>query len=83
MANDRKAPNYMQLLRAHWRIFDEFKRGTCWVAYTWHTGIDDPGRVAPNDPFCSRDDDRVGFEPQNSLSLMLNHYLDFIKNREK
>ena len=56
--------------------FDEFKRGTCWVAYTWHTGIDDPGRVAPNDPFCSRDDDRVGFEPQNSLSLMLNHYFE-------
>ena len=56
--------------------FDEFKRGTCWVAYTWHTGIDDPGRVEPNDPFCSRDGDRVGFEPQNSLSLMLNHYFE-------
>nr|WP_232369035.1 TonB-dependent receptor [Alteromonas sp. BL110] len=59
--------------------FDEFKRGTCWVAYTWHTGIDDPGRVEPNDPFCSRDGDRVGFEPQNSLSLMLNHYFEIGK----
>lgn len=56
--------------------FDEFKRGTCWVAYTWHTGIDDPGRVNPSDPFCARDGDRVGFEPQNSLSLMLNHYFE-------
>lgn len=54
--------------------FDEFKQGTCWVAYTWHTGIDDPGRVNPGDPFCARDGDRVGFEPQNSLSLMLNHH---------
>ncbi|CAB9494280.1 TonB-dependent receptor [Alteromonas macleodii] len=56
--------------------FDEFERGTCWVAYTWHTGIDDPGRANPSDPFCARDGDRVGFEPQNSLSLMLNHYFE-------
>ena len=56
--------------------FDEFKRGTCWVAYTWHTGIDDPGRANPSAPFCARDGDRVGFEPQNSLSLMLNHYFE-------
>lgn len=53
--------------------FDSFKRGTCWVAYTWHTGIDDPGRATPRDPFCARDGDRVGFEPQNSAAITLNH----------
>ena len=54
--------------------FDTFKQGTCWVAYSWHTGIDDPGRASPADPYCARDGDRVGFEPQNSLSIMLNHH---------
>ena len=49
--------------------FDEFEQGTCWVAYTWHTGIDDPGRQSANDPYCSRAGDRVGFEPQSTLSL--------------
>ncbi|WP_334014995.1 TonB-dependent receptor [Alteromonas sp. S167] len=56
--------------------FDEFEQGTCWVAYTWHTGIDDPGRANPTDPFCSRDGDRVGFEPQNTLAIMLNQHFD-------
>ncbi|WP_421134436.1 TonB-dependent receptor [Alteromonas sp. A079] len=54
--------------------FNKFKQGTCWVAYTWHTGIDDPGRASPSDPFCARDGDRVGFEPQNSAAVMLTHY---------
>jgi len=54
--------------------FDTFKQGTCWVAYSWHTGIDDPGRASPTDPYCARDGDRVGFEPQNSFSVMLNHH---------
>lgn len=54
--------------------FDTFKQGTCWVAYSWHTGIDDPGRASPSDPYCARDGDRVGFEPQNSFSVLLNHH---------
>lgn len=54
--------------------FDEFDKGTCWVAYTWHTGIDDPGRQQPSDPFCSRGGDRVGFEPENTLAVMVNHH---------
>lgn len=56
--------------------FDEFKNGTCWVAYSWHTGIDDPGRQAPSDPYCSRAGDRIGFEPQTRYSLGLEHYAD-------
>ncbi|NDV90676.1 TonB-dependent receptor [Alteromonas sp. 345S023] len=53
--------------------FDSFKQGTCWVAYTWHTGNDDPGRASEQDPFCARDGDRVGFEPQNSAAITVNH----------
>lgn len=49
--------------------FDTFEQGTCWVAYTWHTGIDDPGRSQPDAPFCSRAGDRVGFEPQTTASV--------------
>ena len=57
--------------------FDEFDKGTCWVAYTWHTGIDDPGRQQPSDPFCSRGGDRVGFEPENTLAVVVNHHFSF------
>ncbi|MCP4232013.1 MAG: TonB-dependent receptor [Aestuariibacter sp.] len=56
--------------------FDEFDNGSCWVAYTWHTGIDDPGRQQPSDPFCSRAGDRVGFEPQTRYTLGVEHYAD-------
>ena len=34
--------------------FEEFDRGNCWISYTFHTGIDDPGRANPQDPFCNR-----------------------------
>lgn len=54
--------------------FKTFKKGTCWVAYTWHTEDDDPGRATPEDPFCARDGDRVGFEPQNSAALTVTQY---------
>lgn len=57
--------------------FDEFEKGTCWVAYTWHTEIDDPGRQSPSTPFCSRKGDRVGFEPENTLAIMLNHHFSY------
>ena len=56
--------------------FDEFDNGTCWVAYTWHTGIDDPGRQNVEDPYCSRAGDRVGFEPETRYTLGLEHYID-------
>ncbi|TPV60866.1 TonB-dependent receptor [Aestuariibacter sp. GS-14] len=56
--------------------FDEFENGTCWVAYSWHTGIDDPGRLHPTDPYCSRAGDRVGFEPQTRYTLGVEQYAD-------
>ncbi|GGF54924.1 TonB-dependent receptor [Alteromonas lipolytica] len=58
--------------------FDSFANGTCWVAYSWHTGIDDPGRQNPADPFCSRAGDRIGFEPENRYTLGLEHYVDVL-----
>lgn len=54
--------------------FKSFQQGTCWVAYSWHTGVDDPGRASPDTPYCARDNDRVGFEPQNSVSVMLSQF---------
>jgi outer membrane receptor protein involved in Fe transport len=45
--------------------YKTFKGGNCWVAYTWHTGIDDPGRQNADDQFCDRSGDRPGGEPQN------------------
>lgn len=45
--------------------FKTFKGGNCWNAYTWHTGIDDPGRANATDSFCDRSGDRPGGEPEN------------------
>ncbi|MCV2883777.1 TonB-dependent receptor [Aestuariibacter sp. AA17] len=47
--------------------FDSFERGNCWVAYTWHTGIQDPGQENPSDPnpYCDRSGDRIGSEPEH------------------
>ncbi|WP_371196378.1 TonB-dependent receptor [Glaciecola sp. SC05] len=49
--------------------YDSFERGNCWIAYTWQTGIGDPGQessnpAAPN-PFCNRAGGRPGGEPEN------------------
>lgn len=58
--------------------FDDFDNGTCWVGYTWHTGIDDPGRQNPGDPYCSRAGDRIGFEPETRYTLGLEHFVDVL-----
>ena len=49
--------------------YDNFERGNCWIAYTWQTGISDPGQesldpAAPN-PFCNRSGGRPGGEPED------------------
>ncbi|GLX85768.1 TonB-dependent receptor [Thalassotalea loyana] len=53
--------------------YKTFERGNCWVAYTWHTGIVDPGQEStdpanPN-PYCNRSGDRPAGEPENQLML--------------
>jgi iron complex outermembrane recepter protein len=45
--------------------YDTFEKGNCWVAYSWHTGEDDPGRENPNNQFCNRAGDRPGGEPED------------------
>lgn len=55
--------------------YDNFERGNCWLAYTWHTGIVDPGQESddpanPN-PFCSRSGDRPLGEPEDFAMIRL------------
>lgn len=55
--------------------YKSFERGNCWVAYSWHTGITDPGQESadpanPN-PYCNRSGDRPAGEPENQLMLKL------------
>jgi len=49
--------------------YDNFERGNCWIAFTWQTGISDPGQestnpAAPN-PFCNRSGGRPAGEPED------------------
>jgi outer membrane receptor protein involved in Fe transport len=53
--------------------YDEFDAGSCYVAYTFHTGIDDPGRQNANDPFCSRAGDRLAGSPKHKLNAQLRY----------
>jgi outer membrane receptor protein involved in Fe transport len=54
------------LVKAEYKTFES---GNCWTAYTWHTGIDDPGRVNEDDGFCDRSGDRPAGEPENYAVL--------------
>lgn len=64
--------------------YDNFERGNCWIAYTWHTGIEDPGQestdaAAPN-PFCNRSGDRPAGEPEDYAMLKLKKDFRFSEN---
>lgn len=61
------------LVKAEYKTFEA---GNCWTAYTWHTGIDDPGRVNPTDGFCDRSGDRPGGEPENYAVLSVKKDFD-------
>jgi outer membrane receptor protein involved in Fe transport len=60
--------------------YDSFEDGTCWDAFTFHTGTDDPG-VQPPDPNappsllteerCSRTGGRVAYNPEDRFFLGL------------
>ena len=64
--------------------YDSFERGNCWNAYTWHTGIADPGQestdLANPNPYCNRTGDRPGGEPEDSLVLSIKQDLDLFDN---
>jgi iron complex outermembrane recepter protein len=65
------------LVKAEYKTFE---RGNCWVAYTWHTGVDDPGRQNPTDRFCDRSGDRPGGEPENYLVLSVKQDFELADN---
>ena len=53
--------------------YKSFERGNCWNAYTWHTGVVDPGQEStdpanPN-PYCNRTGDRPGGEPEDQAMI--------------
>lgn len=55
--------------------YDNFEKGNCWIANTWHTGIGDPGQesldpAAPN-PYCNRSGGRPGGEPEDYAMIKL------------
>ena len=54
-----------------WSVADfaDFLQGTCWVATPFHTGVDDPGRQNPSDPFCDRSGGRHPDNPEHNLFL--------------
>lgn len=48
--------------------YKTFEAGNCWTAYTWHTGVRDPGRGTTDgvdNSFCDRSGDRPGGEPED------------------
>jgi outer membrane receptor protein involved in Fe transport len=55
--------------------YDNFMRGNCWTAFTWHTSITDPGQessepAVPN-PYCNRSGDRPVGEPEDYAMIKL------------
>jgi len=55
--------------------FKEFEKAGCYVAYTFHTGQDDPGRVNPTDGACDRSGDRIDSNPEHYATLGLKQEL--------
>jgi outer membrane receptor protein involved in Fe transport len=47
--------------------FDGFDRANCWIAYSWLTGQQDPGRGTPTDQFCDRSGDPIDSNPENTF----------------
>jgi len=54
-----------------WNVaeYDEFIQGVCWVATPFHTGMDDPGRMNPDDPYCDRSGGMLSNTPEHDLML--------------
>ena len=48
-------------------IYGSFDASICWVASPWHLGIDDPGRLNPEDPFCNRTGQEIGGPDYNAV----------------
>jgi outer membrane receptor protein involved in Fe transport len=51
--------------------FETFVAGNCWLASTFHNGLDDPGRAQPTDRFCNRSGDRLASQPEHAGVIQL------------
>ena len=57
--------------------YDSFENGTCWDAFTFHTGTDDPGERPTGSlslvasERCSRTGDRIAYNPEDRFFLGL------------
>ena len=57
--------------------YESFENGTCWDAYTFHSGEDDPGLIPTNSPSliaserCVRTGGRVAYNPEDRAFLGL------------
>jgi iron complex outermembrane receptor protein len=51
--------------------YDDFEGGTCWDTYTFHTGIDDPGRSDPTSQQCDRSGDPLPYNPEDRAFVAL------------
>ncbi len=49
--------------------FTGFENGNCWIAYSWLTGIQDPGRATPTDSVCRRSGDPLDTNPEHTYLL--------------
>lgn len=57
--------------------YDDFEGGTCWDTYTFHTGIDDPGRGGdPNAEQCDRSGDPLPYNPEDRAFVALTQEID-------
>jgi len=49
--------------------FVGFDRANCWIAYSWLTGIQDPGRGSPQDGFCDRSGDPLDTNAEHTFII--------------
>ena len=49
--------------------FEGFTSANCWVAYSWLTGKQDPGRGSPTNGFCDRSGDPIDSNAENTFML--------------
>ena len=61
--------------------YDDFKGGTCWDTYTFHTGEDDPGRGDdPTAQQCDRSGDPLPYNPEDRAFVALTQDIELGTN---
>lgn len=62
--------------------FKGFERANCWIAYSWLTGTQDPGRAAPADQFCDRSGGALDTNPEHSVMVGATRVFPLAEGRE-